>query len=272
MDEKFETLLCRVGRTAEEIWLRGWAEANAGNISIRIDSNILPEKLSAKGRWKEIGSRLPDIAGDFFLVSGAGTYLKNFQPFPADNLGIIEIDSAGGKYKLVWGCESGCSPTSELITHLMAQSARKKTSEGKDRVVIHSHCPHITTLSFTEQLDTMRLTCLLWQMHTECLIMLPDGVEFVSWIMPGSAELAKATAKGFEKRRAVVWQYHGIVAAGPDLDGTLGIIQTIEKTCEIYLLAKAAGGIKNKISRQQLIEIAKHFNLRPDEEIMLKIR
>jgi rhamnulose-1-phosphate aldolase len=271
MNEKFETLLSQVGSTANEIWLRGWAEANAGNISVRIERDILPEKSAAEGGWKEIGRTLPEIAGDFFLVSGTGTYLKNFQRSPSDNLGIIEIDSTGGKYRVIWGCRSGRSPTSELITHLQAHSTRKAVSENKDRAVLHTHCPHLTAIGCIEKLNTEKLTSLLWQIHTECLILLPDGVEYIPWIMPGSAELADATAKGFAKRHVVVWQFHGIIAAGADLDKILGLIGTVEKTCGMYLQAKAAGGIKNKISKRELIEISKRFNLTPDEGIMSAI-
>jgi rhamnulose-1-phosphate aldolase len=271
MNSDFGTLLNHVGKTADEISLRGWAEANAGNISIRIDGSIFTEKSSAKPVWKDIGCSLPRLAGDFFLVSGAGTYLKNFSSFPADDLGVIEINSEGDKYKVVWGYQNGLSPTSELATHLLAQSTRKKISKGADKVILHCHCPNITALGFTENLDTARLTSLLWQMHSECLIMLPDGVEYIPWLMPGSAALAEATAKAFEKRRAVVWQYHGIVAAGPDLDQTLGIIHIIEKTCGLFLQAKASGGIKSKITKQQLIDIAGNFNLTPDEEILSQI-
>jgi rhamnulose-1-phosphate aldolase len=268
MNGQFESLLIQVGNTANEIWLRGWAEANAGNISIRIDIDNLPEMLAAKGGWQNIGCALPEIAGDFFLVSGTGTFLKNFQAAPADNLGIIEIDSAGGRYRVIWGYLSGGSPTSELPAHLRTQAVKKTADREKYTTVLHVHCPHLTALGLTEKLDTAKLTTLLWQTHIECLIFLPDGVEYIPPMIPGSTELAEATAKAFAKRRVVVWQHHGIVAAGADLDHTVGLIHIIEKTCEIYLLACAAGTIENKISKDMLVEIANRFNLSADKEIM----
>jgi len=271
MKEDFGTLLSDVGKTADEISLRGWAEANAGNLSVRIDADSFPQKSPANRQWKNIGCALPDIAGDFFLVSAAGAYLKNFQRAPARCLCVIQLDSTGSKFRVIWGCDNGGSPTSELISHLMAQSSKKMVHEGKDKVVIHCHCPNITALGCIENLDTIALTRLLWQTHTECIYFLPAGVEFIPCLLPGSADLAQATAKAFEKRSAAFWQHHGLIAAGPSLEQTLAVIQIIEKNCGIYLQAKAAGKIINKISKQQLLDIAEHFNLNPDKEIFSQI-
>jgi Class II Aldolase and Adducin N-terminal domain len=61
----------------------------------------------------------------------------------------------------------------------------------------------------------------------------PAEVEFVPWMLPGSAQLAEATARALEKRRIAVWQFHGVRATGRNLDSTFGRIDTVEKAAAI---------------------------------------
>jgi rhamnulose-1-phosphate aldolase len=298
MNKKFQSIIDRVADAANDIWLRGWAEANAGNISVRLDKSMLPHKnFCLSSKWQTIGHKFPQIAGDFFLVSAAGSFLKNFKTSPQENLGVIQIDLKGSRYKILWGFLPACcldlpaaptrvgrrwgrrretqrqagSPTSELLTHLYIHSVRKKISKGTDKVVIHTHCPFLSALCFILSLDTVGLTQLLWRMHPECIISFPEGVCFIPWLLPGSLELAKNTAEACKSFRACIWQFHGIVAAGPDPDKTVGLIDTIEKACEIYIKAVSAGGIKNRLTKEQLVKIAGHFHLKPNKEILSQI-
>lgn len=258
MADNFKNLLNRAAETANQIWLYGWAEANAGNMSIRLDKSLLPvEKFLAGSKWNSIGHKFPAIAGDYFLVSATCSYLKNFKSSPQENLGVIQINPEGSQYRTIWGFENGGKPTSELLTHLYVHSARKKNSKCSDKVVLHVHSPNVITLSFILSLDSKKITQLLWQMHTESILAFPEGVGFVPFEVPGSLRLALKTAEVFKKYRSCIWQYHGIIAAGEDLDKTLGLIEIIEKVSGIYIKAVAAGGIRNKLSQKQLAEIAK---------------
>ena len=87
-------------------------------------------------------------------------------------------------------------------------------------------------------------------------------------MVPGSLELGDQTAKALDKRPVAIWQYHGVLATGKDLDEALGRIHVAEKAAEIYLKAKSAGGVHSFISDDQLLAIAKAFNLDYDKDIM----
>jgi rhamnulose-1-phosphate aldolase len=272
MKQTFNSLIDQFAQTANDIWLKGWAEANAGNISIRLDKSLLPPKNSSKSsRWQPIGHKFLQIAGDSFLISATGSFLKNFKRSAQENLGVIQIDPKGSNYRVLWGFAQNGAPTSELLTHLYVHSIRKEISNGKDKAVIHTHCPAASAITFCFHLDDVAITTLLWQMHPECIIAFPEGAGFVSWQMPGSLELAQRTAHKFANFRAVLWQFHGIIAAGPDLDKTFGLIDTIEKVCQIFLLANSAGKIRYKLSRKQLLKIADHFHLKPNKKILSQI-
>lgn len=270
MNEKkgFEKLLQEIEKTTGDIWLKGWAERNAGNISVRLRADQVEKDFNRDGKWYDIGASLPDVAGGHFLFSGTGAYLRNVEIDPACNLGVIEIDPAGDKYRPVWGFTSGGSPTSELLPHLRSQIARKRVTNGSDCVVMHTHPPNIIALTYAMDLDAVSLTRLLWEMHTECIAVFPRGCGVVHWRVPGSDELAKATAEILEKRTIAVWQFHGIVAVGPDLDTAFGLIDTAEKAAQIHNIAAGLGPIKNKLTTEQLAAMAKQFNAIPDPEIL----
>ena len=72
-------------------------------------------------------------------------------------------------------------------------------------------------------------------MCTECIVVFPDGVNVLPWMLCGTNEIGQATAKKMETARLVVWAQHGIYGAGRDLDETFGLIETAEKAAEIYM-------------------------------------
>lgn len=169
---------------------------------------------------------------------------------------------------MVWGFRPMGKPTSELLPHLKVHAVRKGVSDNMDRAVIHTHSPNVIALSIALDLDTVKLTRLLWEMHAECIVLFPEGIEFLPWTMPGSGELAEATARAVRMRRAVVWQFHGILAVGRSLDSAFGLIDTVEKAASIYLKAMAAGGIRHKLTTANLEALAAKFGLRPDPLIL----
>lgn len=262
--------LNEIMKTSGDIWSKGWAERNAGNISIRLAPGAFENKdvCSLCPSWVKLGKCLPNLAGEYFLVSGTGKFIRNIPVAPEENLGIIEISDDGSMYRIIWGYSNGGRPTSELSAHLQAHSVKKRITDGMDRVIIHTHPTNIIALTYAMDLDTPTLTGLLWEMHAECIVVFPEGVEFLPWMMAGSESIANATADAFLNRNLVVWQYHGIFASGRDPDTAFGLIDTAEKAAEIYFKALSAGGIKNKLPLEKLIAIAKNFGQEPDKKIV----
>jgi len=263
-------LLAEIIKTSHDMWFKGWAEANAGNISVRLPHEATDNEplFDQKGEWFPLPERVPDVAGDFYLVTGTGRFLRNIEIAPEKNLGVIELDDRGSAYRVAWGFKPMGKPTSELLPHMKVHAVRKAVSDNMDRAVIHTHSPNLIALSIALDMDTVKLTRLLWEMHAECIVMFPEGIEFLPWTMPGSVELAEATARAVRARRAVVWQFHGILAVGRSLDAAFGLIDTVEKAASIYLKAMAAGGIRHKLTTAHLEALAAKFSLRPDPLIL----
>jgi len=270
MTQPVPPFLIDIIKTSRDIWTKGWAEANAGNISVRlVRETVDVEALSKRPReWTTIDAAVPELAGEYFLVTGSGRYLRNIELYPEKNVGIIEIDDAGRAYRMLWGFQPTGGPTSELLTHLMIHAQRKHQSGGIERAVIHTHSPNVIALTNILELDTRRLTRLLWQIHAECVVAFPEGIEFVPWVQPGSTELAQVTGEAFARRRCAVWQFHGIVASGRNLDAAFGLIDTVEKAAVIYLTAAASGGIRQMLGPEQLRALAEQFGVQPDPEML----
>ena len=97
------------------------------------------EELKFSGEWTAIGTSVPKLSGEFFLVTGSGKYFRNVLPDPTDSIGIIEIDDKGENYRICWGFVNGGRPTSELPSHLMNHEVKKELTNGRYRVIYHSH-------------------------------------------------------------------------------------------------------------------------------------
>jgi rhamnulose-1-phosphate aldolase len=262
-----ESLQSAVIRTARHLWLKGWAERNAGNLSVRLRKGELPEDSRRHDPWRPLETATPELGGERLLFTDTGSHMRLLELDPLQCTSVIELDGSGERFRVVRGGE-GRGPTSEIMPHLRAHAARKRASGDQDRAVIHTHPPHLIALTYALALDTASLTRLLWQMHTECIVVFPMGCGFVEWLLPGSQELARATEEIMERRSLVLWQYHGIVAAGPDLDAAFGLIETAEKAAEIYLMAAALGPVQRRLDDQQLVALARRFGVEPDPEIL----
>lgn len=266
--------LNKVCKVCDDLWRKGWAERNAGNISMRLtaDDCAKIEGTRPDEPWTVLPKKVGGLGGDLVLISGTGKYLKNIAGDPESNLGIIEIDNPGEKYRTVWGFSDGGTPSSELASHLEVHSIKKTAGQECKSTVIHTHPANLVALTYALELDTFSLTKLLWEMHTECIAVFPEGIEFLPWMAAGSNELADATARAFLKRNAVVWQFHGALGWGKDPDEVLGLIDTMEKAAEIYIKAASAGGVRNRLKIRQLSAIADRFGVTPDADIMRRMK
>ena len=225
-------------KMANDGFLQGWHERNGGNLSYRLkpeEVELIRPRLNESGEWTEIGTEVPGLAGEFFLVTGSGKYFRNIIVDPEVCLAIIEIDYTGTKYRIRWGLVEGGRPTSELPTHLMNHEVKKRITNGKHRVIYHAHTTNTIALTFVLPLDDQVFTRELWESATECPVVFPDGVGVVGWMVPGGRAIAEKTAELMEKYDVAIWAHHGMFCSGEDFDLTFGLMHTVEKSAEILV-------------------------------------
>lgn len=263
-------------RMCDDGWRDGWHERNGGNLTYRMtadEAGAVCRGFDAEpGVWMPMGVSVPELAGGFFLVTGAGRYMRNVKDDPAANIGIVELDPTGSAYRVVWGLAAAGRPTSELPTHLMTHAVRMRASRGDCRVIYHAHPCSIVAMTSLLPLDSRTFSRALWKAMTECAMVFPSGVGVLPWMVPGGDEIAKATAGLMEEFDAVVWAQHGVFATGESYDAAFGLMHTIEKAAGIYCLARSANGgsdaFANTIDDAGLRCIGKRYGVRLNEAFL----
>ena len=258
-------------RTANDGWEQGWHERNGGNLSYRIrleEVEAVKEDFEPK-EWQPIGTTVPKLAKEYFIVTGSCKYFRNVIIKPEDSICIIELDEKGENYRIVWGLVNGGRPTSELPTHLMNHEVKMIATGGNHRVIYHAHPTNIIALTFVLPLEDKVFTRELWEMSTECPVIFPEGVGVVPWMVPGSRDIAVATSELMKKYNLAIWAHHGMFASGEDFDLTFGLMHTAEKSAEI--LVKMLSMQPNKrqtITPDNFRDLAKDFNVALPEEFL----
>ncbi len=258
-------------RMANDGWEQGWHERNGGNLSYRVkpgEADSVKENFRA-GDWQEIGTCVPGLAGEYFLVTGSGKYFRNVIIDPQDSLCMIELDEKGERYRIVWGLVNGGRPTSELPSHLMNHEVKKRVTQGRYRVIYHAHTPNVIALTFVLPLKDEVFTRELWEMATECPVVFPDGIGVVPWMVPGGREIAVATSKLMQEYDVAVWAHHGMFAAGEDFDLTFGLMHTVEKAAEILVKVRSMRPDKlQTIEPRDFRDLAKDFKVTLPEKFL----
>ena len=239
----------------------GWDERNGGNISYMLDEKEVAEYLDLNNVIRTIPTSFDakELIGKIFIVTGTGKYFKNVEYDPENNLGIIRIAEDGTTAELLWGYADGGKFTSELPAHLMSHISRLSV-DPENRVVIHSHPTNTLAMNYVHELDEKKFTHTLWEMCTECIVVFPDGVGVLPWMLCGTNEIGEATAEKMKEFRLVIWAMHGIYGAGKNLDEAFGLIETVEKAAQIYMLTSHLPRI-NTIKDKDMQILAEAFGV-----------
>ena len=124
-------------------------------------------------------------------------------------------------------------------------------------------------MTYILPLTARDFTRALWQSATECPVVFPGGVGAVPWMVPGGRDIALATSRLMREYDAAVWAHHGLFVSGPDFDTAFGLMHTIEKAAQIYMLVLASGKpVLQTITDDDLRAIAKEFGVTLREEFL----
>ena len=257
--------LVELVRTCTNMYAHGWDERNGGNISILLDEAEIARYLDTTRVLRSIptGFSAPELDGCCFLVTGTGKYFKNVQYDPERNLGILRLAECGQQAELLWGYSDGGSFTSELPAHMMSHVSRMAV-DPENRIIMHCHPNGLLAMTYVHDLDERAFTRTLWQMETECIMVFPDGVNVLPWMLCGTNEIGRATAEKMKTARLVVWAQHGIYGAGRDLDETFGLIETAEKAAEVWLKI-AHLPWKQTLTDENLHQVEKRYGVKARE-------
>ena len=244
------------------MYRQGWDERNGGNISYLLKEEELAEYLDLNNVLRTIptGFDATELIGKIFIVTGTGKYFKNVEYDPETNLGIVRIAKDGTTAELLWGYKDGGKFTSEFPAHMMSHRERLKV-DPEHRVIMHTHPTYTIAMNTVCSTDEKDFTHKLWQSNTEAVVVFPDGVGVLPCMVCGTNEIGIATAEKMRTFRLVVWTNHGIYGAGKNIDEAFGLIETVEKTAQIYMLT--LGRAVNIIPDKIIKELAELWKLTP---------
>lgn len=192
---------------------------------------------------------VPAMAGELVLVTAAGCrmgHVKSGGALAAANanaatLGIVELDISGSAWRKVFGFEGGSRPTSELNGHLVVLEARRKATDGASRVVYHAHPAAAIAMGKLVGETASAVTNGFWRAMTEVVMAVPEGVGYVGPLVPGSLDLARASASAATLFSCVLWASHGLLCTGSTCDDTLQKMEVLAKAAEVWMQCRLAG-------------------------------
>lgn len=260
-------------RMCDDGWQQGWHERNGGNLTYRMTQEEVSQCrpfFNGEGSWVNMGVTAPSLSGAYFVTTGSGKYFRNVSLAPSASMGIVEINAAGDAWRIVWGLDNGARPTSEFPSHFMNHAVRVAATDGACRVIYHAHPANIIAMTYVLPLTAKEFSLTLWKSATECAVVFPQGVGVVSWMVPGGAEIALATSEVMKTFEAAVWTHHGLFCSGPDFDTTFGLMHTIEKSAQTFVLAMSASGgnLRQTIQNHELQAIASEFGVELNQEFL----
>lgn len=256
-----------MSKTTANMYRLGWDERNGGNISYLLDEKEVGEYLDLNHVIRTIptGFDATALIGKIFIVTGTGKYFKNVEFDPETNLGVVRIGKDGTTAELLWGYKDGGKFTSEFPAHMMSHISRLAI-DLDHRIVMHTHPTYTIAMNAVCPLDEKDFTKRLWKSNTEAIVVFPDGVGVLPCMVCGTNEIGEATAEKMKKFRLVVWTNHGIYGTGKTMDEAFGLIETVEKTAQIYMLT--LGHVVNEIPDEVLKGLASLWHLTPLEGVL----
>ena len=247
------------------MWRLGWDEKNGGNVSCLLTAtevDLLAQ--TSVPRAYHLAHIPSELVGRYVLITASGSNFRVLKDDLVRCTGVLRFTASG--YEIVWGFEDQQLPTSEIYMHVLAHGARLSV-DPQHRVVVHNHATEISGMTFAHELDEDKLTRTLWGIITECIIVFPDGVALLPWMVPGNETIGLATAAKLQSARIVVWAHHGILATGSSFQDAFGLIETVNKAAKIYLQTyqqRLTAGITD----QGLLDLCAAFEVTPKAGIL----
>lgn len=232
------------------LWQKGWAEANAGNVSLRFPDTLsgntqalLKQVIDSSSNYN--GINIIDIT--WFLVSASGSRYRQFKFRGFDNFVLIGIhqfkDNDLDKSEFICYPQTR-KPTSEWQTHRLVQQWLSN-NRSSDKVVMHTHLTDWITLSNLPDysIDQGKFIKDLIKYLPELEIYLPNGIALTKYAPPGSATLALETLSAIHQSNAIIWEKHGVVVTAESINQAFDYIEVLSKAAAIYFsVSKSKSG------------------------------
>jgi L-fuculose-phosphate aldolase len=183
------------------------------------------------GTWGNISVRDSETGLIYIKPSG-----MPYEAITAEDVVVMNSDK-----EVVWGKRK---PSIEYGLHITIMNKRPDVN-----AVIHTHPIYSSAFAVTLQE--------IPGISEDFVQIVGDKVICAEYALPGTPELAANVAKALGERNAVLIPNHGTVCVGADVEGALKICHVVEKSAQIYILAKSLGS--PQIISDEDIEAMQYF-------------
>ncbi|MDX9907596.1 MAG: rhamnulose-1-phosphate aldolase [Bacteroidales bacterium] len=228
-----------IAEVASLLWQKGWAEASGGNISVNVTEFYPNVRIDFRTYpMIPLPVKYPAIAHNYIFITSKGSRMRTLAKDPGSGICLVKISKSGEAYQVLFeDPENPLVPSSELPSHFAIHNLLVK-QKREEKAVVHAHVHEMVAMSHISGFNNeARLNELLMGMHTETAYFIPEGMGYVPLLEPGSQELAKATLKSLKDHKVILWERHGCLATGKDVDEAFDRIDLVAKAAKIYLLA-----------------------------------
>ena len=234
-------IIKEISSVAGYLWEKGWAERNAGNLSVNVTEFVhIPE---VKLYSFKLGMKIPSLANCVLLVSSSGSRMRDMKRSPLNHLIFLVFDKEGGsfsKYKLNSRRHYFITediPSSELPVHLFIHGFIKKKNPGL-KSVLHTHPTELISLSHRKECSNeKRMNRMLASAHAEFKPIFPGGLGLIKEQESGNTRIAAETIKSLETHNLVLWKKHGVISVSDKIENAFDLIDIANKAAKIFLLA-----------------------------------
>lgn len=266
-----DEILSQMGAAGRRLDHMGAVEAGAGNISVSVDASA--EELGLAERFPQVhpGTELPlaapALAGRAVLVTGSGCRLRDVAASPEANVSAFVVDEGG--LTGTWYThpdKAYVRPTSEFNSHLAVHNDQVATRGVSFQAVIHAQPPYLVQLSHIKDIrNTADFNRRILRWEPETIVQLPQGIEVLDFMVPGSATLMENNVRALRDHVIVLWSKHGIMVRS-DV-APLAAVDKVEyaETGAMYEVRNiTSGSLGEGVTDEELRAVIEAFGVQTD--------
>jgi len=252
-----QCIISEISEVARYVWEGGWSSASGGNLSVDVTDAVREAGLGVSGPEIELPVTVLALGGRCLLVTVSGARFRDIPRAPEKTLLVVRISDDGASYQVVWGGNGGDGkPTMEFIPHLRIH-AYLRSNNLPYYAVLHTHPQHIIAMTHLPQYRTRDFERVLQTSQSTAWMFRREGVGMARYMPMGSEQLADHTAALLRGRRVVVWERHGAVAVGRDVQEAFDVTDILDKAAQVFLLCVTAGYEPRRMTPDELSALGK---------------
>jgi rhamnulose-1-phosphate aldolase len=261
---ELDDLLEMIGEAGRHLAMIEASEGAAGNISVCLGWTIEPRSRFPVEDELELPRPVPELAGATLVVTGSGRRLREIIDEPTAHLACLIVDPGGRVAKVYTSPHRRFERvTGEFNSHLAVHYDQICSTHTNFHAIIHAQPVHLTYLSHIPHYqDVGYLNAHLLRWQPETIVNLPEGIGFIPFLVPSSAELMESNVEELRKHRIVVWAKHGVMARSDvSVKRAADRVEYAETAAKYEYLDLAAGGQGEGLNAAEIRAICARFSV-----------